>query len=174
MFIIRNWYWTLAILVVLGIGGFLLLRPSTPTPAPRTEALISGDGERVYQMTQSELDQFIQTTVPSIKILTSEDGQRVYQMTQGELDQLIQTAREKAEEAAQLLFETKTAELLEEKETLHTAKATRERRLSEVFDHIASLPKPIRDPFLELLPGRFRTPEIEAYVLAEINSRIRD
>ncbi|MCY3739668.1 MAG: hypothetical protein OXH00_01470 [Candidatus Poribacteria bacterium] len=125
-------------------------------------------------MTQGGLDQFIQTTAPSIKILTSEDGQRVYQMTQGELDQLIQTAREKAKEAAQLLFGTKTAELLEKKETLHTAKAARERRLSEIFDRVAALPKPIRDPVLELLPGRFSTPEIEAYVLAEINSRIKD
>lgn len=231
MFIKRNWFWVFAILVVLCIGGFVLLKSNTPLDPVKVYKVVQPEqaqnhtsGAESIPTTVTKAQSTTSTLVPNTKVFTSEDGEQVYRMTQKELDQLIKTASEKAYEKAYEELQSQTnllnalkAELSDKKAKLaveqvlaETAAWMREfrpklkaditeirnanladistneqlalvekaldveDRINEVWERIAALPKPARDRILEKVQGYSADPEVANYILAEINSRIKD
>ena len=231
MFIKRNWFWVFAILVVLCIGGFVLLKSNTPLDPVKVYKVVQPEqtqnqtsGAESIPTTVTEAQSTTSTLIPNTRVLTSEDGEPVYRMTRKELDQFIQkhvqervqplkAQKEKLEETlAQKKVELaqKKAELAVEQALAETAAWMQEfrpklkadiaeiqnaditdlsvneqftllekafdieDRINEMWEHIAALPKPARDRILEKVQGYSADPEVANYILAEINSRVKD
>lgn len=231
MFIKRNWFWAFAILVVLCIGGFALLKSNTPLEPVKVYKVVQPEqtqnktsGAESITTTETEEQSTTPTLVPSNNGPTSEDGEPVYRMTRKELDQLIQKhvqervqplkaqkeklektlAQKKAELAqkkAELAVEQALAETaawmrefrpklkadiaeiqnaditdlsMNEQLTLLEKAFDIEDRINEMWEHIATLPKLARDRILEKVQGYSTDPEVANYILAEINSRVKD